>query len=130
MAQATPFNFGESLVDVTAASLGFALSLSLNEALKLSFDALLKPESTRDTSGLLPAWIYALCMFVTVLTLLFVLLGCLRPAASSLFRKTACSGTSRFVVPLTGFALLATIVLVSSAVTKKKYESENAVNIT
>ena len=103
------WNFGCAVIDAFTASLSFVLSLSLNNAMKLSFDAMLKAQPI-EKEELASAWLYALTSLLFIMTLFFILLGCVKP----LLRRNAsltCTHPWNWVVPLIGVVLIIAIVL-------------------
>ena len=114
----TGFNFGVQIVTVITASLGFVLSLALNDAFKLSFDAMLSP-GTVGSKALGASWSYAMAALVFVLTLLFVLLSCLQPKLAEK-PSTKCKGKAAWAVPLGGGLLLALIIILSATIPSNK----------
>lgn len=131
-----PFNFGVSVIDVVSASLGFVLSLALNEAFSLSFKALLRPPETEEEkmrrilrergegedddserdeedSDLQSAWLYAFSILILVTMLLFVLLGCTKPHLldSNNIPKGCSKNAKRIILPVGTFILLSIIII-------------------
>jgi len=102
------FNFVTEIIKVVAASLGFVLSLALNDALKTSFDAMLAPDNLEE-GDLQAKWSYAACAVIFVLICLYLLMACLQPkvAQSSL----GCAHPWSWLVPLVGVILLLVIIL-------------------
>lgn len=113
-----PYNFNVSLLDVVNASLGFVMSLALNEALSLSFQRLAYPtDPDVEDPDLLAAWLYALAMLVGVLVTLFLLNGCIKPILDAKINIT-CQGYKRWLVPLIGVILVGIILAIPSMIRK------------
>jgi hypothetical protein len=105
------YNFGHSIISVVATSLGFILSMSLNEAFKLSFQFLINNNKNNEHKDeLQSAWIYAIFSTIFIITLLYVLLGCIKPTIKT---NLPCKSPWSWLIPLISAVILIGIVLLS-----------------
>lgn len=105
-----------NLITVISASLGFVLSLALNDAFKLSFDAMLKKNVSRR--ALESNWIYALCCLLFVFALLYILNGCVAPALSK--TTLACTHPWSWLFPTILLSVMIVVIILASTLSEKE----------
>lgn len=83
--QTSPFNPIKQVIVVITASIGFIISLSLNEALKATFDLI----PTVSVSKIGAAWIYAVVALTVGILALWLIYGAIQPVVTAKKQKKA-----------------------------------------